>query len=271
MEGHQSIVIAVFSTSSGIGKTITAINLAAEFAKDGYQACLVDLDLQFGDVMSYLKLSSGVTLADAQNALLRAPENFRIADFLTEYRHEDVSFSVLPPPRDVYDAYTIKVSTIENIIYQLSGFNFIILDLPAVFSALNLAMLDLSTIINFIGVMDFLPAVKNYKIGYDTLLRFGYEEQKVRLVENRSDSQKFIRSRDVERLLGTRFYHRLPNDFPAVSKSIREGRPLMFAAPQSALTRSYWDLVGLYTGRPKSAKRPYEQKEPGAFMRFFGM
>ena len=271
MEGHQSVIIAVFSTSSGIGKTLTAINLAAGFAKEGYETCLVDLDLQFGDVMSYLKLTSEYTLAEAQIALTTEPDHYDMEDYLVKYSHEGVSFSVLPPPRQIDDAYLVDVAVVEDIIRRLSHFNFIVLDLTAVFSTLNLAMLDMCTIINYIGVMDFLPAVKNYKVGYDTLLRFEYEESKICLIENRSDSEKFIYSGDVERLVGEKFYHRLPNDFPAVNKSIQTGQPLMFAAPLSPLTQSYWQLVGRYTNRRTPTTRSIqEEKSPGAFSWLLG-
>ena len=231
---RSSIIISVFSTTPGIGKTVTAINLAAGIAHDGYSVCLVDLDLQFGDVTNYLQIASNKTLAGAQRMFKADPENFDIRNFLVEYRTGYYDFSVLPAPIYVSDAYQIDVMTVEYIIStQLSYFDFIILDLNSVFSSLNLAMLDLSTIINYLGVIDFLPTLKNFKIGYDTLRRFEYEEQKIRLVENRSDSQKLIQTSDAERLLGTHFYHRLPNDFPAATKSIQEGRPLMFAAPDS--------------------------------------
>ena len=250
MERHSSVVIAVFSTSSGIGKTLTAINLAAGFAKEGYHTCLVDLDLQFGDVMSYLHLSSKLTLFDAQKAVLERPEDFDVMEYLTEYRWGNVAFSVLPPPHHIEEAYQVDIAGVEQIIHQLSWFNFIILDLTAVFSALNLAMLDMSTVINYIGVIDFLPAVKNYKIGYDTLLRFEYEESKIRLIESRADSQRIVRYRDVEQLLGERFYYRIPNDFPSASSSIRMGKPLMFSASGSELDESYQELVRKYTNRP---------------------
>ena len=246
---RSSIIISVFSTTPGIGKTVTAINLAAGLAKDGYRVCLVDLDLQFGDVMNYLKISSSFTVAKAQRAMLANPDSFDIKDYLVNYSYSSLNFSILPPPQFIYDAYQIDVLAIESIIKSLTYFDFVVLDLNSVFSSLNLAMLDISTVINFLGVIDFLPALKNFKIGYDTLIRFEYEESKIRLVENRADSQKLIDGKDVERLLGEPFYHRLPNDFPSVSKSINEGRPLMFAAPDSALTKSFFQLTGKYTNR----------------------
>ena len=249
MDGHRSIIIAVFSTSAGCGKTLTAINLAAGLAKEGYQTCLVDLDLQFGDVMGYLDMVSDVTLSDAQAALERDAASFRVEDYLTEYSCGGVSFSILPPPKEINDAYLVNVDTVAEIIQRMDSFNFIVLDLTSVFSTLNLVMLDMSTIINFIGVADFLPSIKNFKVGYDTLLRFEYEERKMCLVENRADDDRYISYRDVEKLLGAQFFHRLPVDSQAITQSIRLGRPLMFSAPLSPLTQSYWQLVGRYTNR----------------------
>lgn len=260
---RTSVIISVFSTSPGIGKTVVAINLAAGLAKEGYKVCLADLDLQFGDVLNYLKLTSSHTIAGAQRALLDHPENFRVNDFLINYSHADVNFSILPAPLYIYDAYQTDVNVLSEIIRRMNYFDFVILDLNSMFSALNLAMLDMSTIINYIGVIDFLPALKNYKIGYDTLLRFEYEESKIRLIENRADSQKLINGKDVERLLGEPFYHKLPNDYPAVNKSINAGQPLMFAAPDSRLTKSFYDLVGRYTNRQPTIAPPEIKTESG--------
>ena len=265
---RSSIIISVFSTTPGIGKTITAINLAAGLATEGYRVCLIDLDLQFGDVMNYLQITSNYTIAKAQRKFQSNPDNFNVTDFLVEYRYDSLNFSILPPPKYVYDAYQIDVAAIEIMIKQLTYFDFLVLDLSSVFSSLNLAMLDISTIINYVGVVDFLPALKNFKIGYDTLIRFEYEESKIRLIENRADSQKLIDGRDVERLLGEPFYHRLPNDFPAVSKSINKGQPLMFAAPDSRLTDSFLQLTGKYTNRQAPVIPDVKKSTGNSFLKY---
>ncbi len=276
-EGRSSIIISIFSTSSGIGKTITAINLAAGLTNEGYAVCLVDLDLQFGDIVKYLKLEPKYTIADANADFKNDAANFDVNNYLTDYHYVgdngEIKFSVLAPPRMIYDAYRIEVDVVESLIQQLDFFDFIVLDLSAVFSTLNVAMLDMSTIINFLGVIDFLPSVKNFKIGYDTLIRFEYEESKIRLVENRANSQKLIDGHDVERLLGETFFHRLPNDFPSVNKSILEGCPLMFAAPTSSLTKSFKELSGEYTGRIShlAAEPPAPETNHGLFSKFLNM
>ena len=262
-DGRGNIVVSIFGTSSGIGKTVTAINLAAGLNSDGYSVCLVDLDLQFGDIAAYLKLDPKYTITSAH--LQKDNENFNIVDYLTDYRYKssigEVNFSVLASPKMIFDAYIIDVEFIERIVRQLYEFDFVILDLNSVFSALNLAMLDLSTVINFIGVIDYLPSVKNFKIGYDTLIRFEYEDSKIWLIENRADAEKLIHAADIQKIVGVDFFHNLPNDYNSVKKSILEGCPLMFSAPTSPLTKSFKDLADKYTRRQKGIDENAETSE----------
>ncbi|MBE8953989.1 MAG: AAA family ATPase, partial [Quinella sp. 1Q7] len=106
---RSSVIISVFSTTPGIGKTIIAINLAAGLAHEGYKVCLADLDLQFGDVLNYLKLTSTNTVAGAQRAMLDHPETFNVRDYLIDYSNAGVKFSILPAPLYVFDAYQTDV------------------------------------------------------------------------------------------------------------------------------------------------------------------
>ena len=118
---RNSVIISVFSTTPGIGKTIIAINLAAGLAHAGYKVCLADLDLQFGDVLNYLKLNSTSTVAGAQRALLDNPSTFHIRDFLIDYTQGDVTFSILPAPLYIYDAYQTDVQLITDMICLTSA------------------------------------------------------------------------------------------------------------------------------------------------------
>lgn len=247
---RKNVIISVFSTTPGVGKTLTSINLSAGLAYDGYKVCLLDLDLQFGDVMNYLRLNSDRTIARAQRVFKNFSSTFNIRDFLVRYSYKQLNFYILPAPRLVHDSYQIEVATVMQFVDKyLQDFDFIVLDLNPMFSSLNLAMLDLSTLITYVGTIDFLPALKNFKVGYDALIRFEYEEQKIRLIENRAGSQKVIKSEDVERLLGGTFYHRLPNDFISANKSIEEGVPLMFSSPTSELSKSFLELASRYTNK----------------------
>jgi len=271
---RNGVVITFFSTASAVGKTLIACNMASEIARNA-TVCLVDLDLQFGDVANYLQLQDEYTIADVERDMNVQGDSCDVAPFLTLYEHDQVAFYCLTSPKDVAEAYNIKTKTVQQIIRQLqSMFDYIIIDTTSMFSELNLAMLDMSTIVNFLGIVDFIPTIKNMKIGSDTLKRLGYDAQKIRLVLNRSDSKTNISMDDVEKVLGQSFYHILPNDFRAASQSIQDGVPLVLSSTDTRLAASLRELVDLYTdGRfrrnGRQARRDAEVSH-SLFGRLFG-
>ena len=249
-EMRSGIVITVFSTASAVGKTLVSINLAAELARLGYRVCLADLDIQFGDVCNYLQLAPEKTLYDAQKALKDDMEQFTPLPYLTKYTHGDVSFSVLPAPVELDEAYNIVPENVKYILEQLqTHFDYLVLDTTATFSGMNLLLMDLSTIITFLGIVDFIPTIKNMKIGCDMLRQIGFEQTRFHLVLNRSNSKTRIELADVEQLLESPFYHVLPNNFASAIDSIHTGVPLVLADSLDDLGDSLRRLVAKYTNR----------------------
>ena len=95
MVGRKGTIITVFSTAYAVGKTLIAINMAAELAKSRHTVCLIDLDLQFGDVASALKLTPEKTIADAERSMREYPDDTVAAEYLTPFSSGGVSFDVL--------------------------------------------------------------------------------------------------------------------------------------------------------------------------------
>ena len=71
-------VFTFFSTASAVGKTLLSCNMASELARQRKRVCLVDFDLQFGDVCNYLQLLPQRTLADVQQTMLMQGENCHV-------------------------------------------------------------------------------------------------------------------------------------------------------------------------------------------------
>lgn len=111
------------------------------------------------------------------------------------------------------EAYNMETPIIRALVQQLQlEYDYVIVDTTSTFSALNLAMMDLSTIINFVGIVDFIPTIKNMKRGSDTLKELGYDDSKIRYILNRSNAKTRIDVEDVESILGKHFDYVLPND-----------------------------------------------------------
>lgn len=244
----NGVVMTFFSTASAVGKTLISCNMASELARQGRRVCLIDFDLQFGDVCNYLQLLPENTMADVQKALTVQGNACHVEEFLTPYGYNDTVFYVLAAPKKLEEAYNIKKDYAVQAVKQLQAkFDYVIVDTTSMFSVLNLALLDLSTIVTFLGIVDFIPTIKNMKIGSDTLNDLNYDKNKIRLVLNRSNAKTRISIDDVERLLGEKFYHILPNDFRAASQSIKEGIPLVLKNDTTALSEALCDLVARYT------------------------
>ena len=248
-DGRSGVIITYFSTASAVGKTILSINMASELARIGYDVCLLDADIQFGDAEDYLALNPTYDLADAHQALKDDPEA-NIEQYLTIYNYRSINFHILPSPKDLTLAYNIEPEMVGKIVEKLQRrFDFVIIDTTSMFSSLNMILLDMSTIVPFLGIVDFIPTIKNMKIGLETLRSLNSDENKLRLVLNRSDSKTKIGRRDVENLLGESFYHILPNDYKAASQSIKTAVPLVLSGAKSDLATSLRELVALYTNR----------------------
>ncbi|MBP7250400.1 MAG: AAA family ATPase [Selenomonas sp.] len=244
-------VITFFSTASAVGKTLLSCNMASELARQGARVALVDFDLQFGDICNYLHLEPQQTVADAERSVELMGDAFDVREFLTPYRYGGVEFAVLAAPKQLSEAYNLRTPILRQLIERLRVlYDYVILDTTSMFSELNVAMLDLSTIVTFLGVVDFIPTIKNMKIGSETLKTLGYQE-KIRLVLNRSNAKTHISLDDVESILGQPFYHILPNDFQAASQSIRDGVPLVLKSRHTDLSEALRDLVARYTNRPQ--------------------
>ena len=208
------------------------------------------LDLQFGDICNYLHLSPDQTIADAQESMKRMGSAFDIRECLTPYMYEDTVFQVLAAPHGLDEAYNIETDSVKKIINELRMiYNYVIIDTTSMFSNVNMMLLNLSTIVTFLGVVDFIPTIKNMKIGATLLSQLNYKD-KVRLVLNRSNAKTRIGMDDVEKLLGQEFYHILPNDFKSATRSIQDGVPLVLADRRTELSRALRDLVSRYTNRP---------------------
>ena len=229
-------VFTMSSATGGCGKTFLATNLAYMLAHyTGKQACVVDLDLQFGEVSTALRLRPKYTIFDALEKADNedADLDAHIEDYLVQ--HES-GFSVLAAPRDPGEADRIEPADVARIIRAIRNrFDYVIVDTPAALTEVVLAAFDMSDVVYTMATLD-LPSVRNMGVFLGTLDRLKISSENVRLILNKAEHDVGIDVGQVTKLFPQGFKAVLPYA-KEVSRSINVGMPVMAASPGSEISQ----------------------------------
>jgi pilus assembly protein CpaE len=233
--GELGKVITVFSTKGGAGKSVLATNLGVLLAKRTTRpVVLIDADLQFGDISVMLKLAPHHTVVDAVASLDRLDTSL-LQNLLT--RHEPSGMYILAAPLEPQYADQISAQEMVQILELLRRFAaYVIIDTPAHFNDVVLAMIEQSDDVLLIAGMD-IPNIKNVKIGLQTLRLLNTPTEKLHLVLNRANSKVKLDVGEVERTLQIRAEALIPSDV-VVPQSVNKGAPLVLDAPRSGVARA---------------------------------
>jgi pilus assembly protein CpaE len=230
--GPTGVVVAVFSTKGGTGKTFLACNLAAALAeRSGSQVGLLDLDHDLGDVFAYFgaepsrTLQELLTLDDGADAEAVAQLGTPLAKGIT-------GFGSRPDPR----AEPIPAAPIARMLSKLKdAFPFSVVDATSEYSDHVLAALDLSDAICLVTGLDAI-GVRHMSIAMQTLQNLGVGRDRLHFVVNRADSKVDLTIQDIERLLEIRVDSRIPSS-PLVPRSINQGKLLWFDKRRSDVSK----------------------------------
>jgi len=234
-EKKESRVITLFSTKGGVGKTVIATNLAVYWALQNKNVCLVDLDLQFGDVGLMLKIEPRRNILDALQAGSRLDKEM-ISNLLLQHDESGLRVLLAPVKPDV--TRTIEPRQIANILHLLRELaDIVIVDMPSSFDQTALEVIDASDKIMMITSMD-LPSIKSSKVAYGLLEILNMPPEKVELVLNRADTKVGLELEEIERSVGKDISWAIPSD-RAVPRSINLGVPFIVNAPRSDVSKSF--------------------------------
>ena len=149
-EAVKGAVFTFFSTASAVGKTVLAVNYAADLAERGYKVCLADLDLQFGDVCNYLGITPTQTFFNYYD---QEEDKRDTAAFITEAQF---GFDVLAAPLEVDEGFVIDAETILQAINQLrDDYDYVLLDTTTGFTNISMAILEQTDVLYLPCVVDF--------------------------------------------------------------------------------------------------------------------
>ncbi len=252
-------VITTFSNKGGIGKTAIATNLAVELANmTKERVALIDLNMQMGDVTTFLDLNPSFDTSYVINNLERIDEGFLLS---TLEKYGNSSLYVLADPPDLEQAEVITSDNITTLINVLRNvFSYIIIDTTASFDGKTITALDNSDLVLLISIIN-LPSVRNCQRCFDLFKRLGYTKDKIKIIINRYMENDEIKVEDVEEVLGHPVYFKIPNNYFTIINSINKGLPVCEINPHSNIAKSFKELAALlsdnftYTNTQKPQKR----------------
>jgi pilus assembly protein CpaE len=228
-------VIAVVSASGGSGKTFLATNLAYHLVSAQKRTCLIDLDLQFGELSTALRLKPRHTIHDLLTA---EAEDEDLAGRLDEYveRHES-GIRVLAAPDDPEQADSIEAFHVAAVIEAArSKFEYVVVDTPTALSEGVLVALEHADQIFCLATLD-LPSVRNLGIMLATLKKLKVPVERVTLLLNKVEPDVGIDVARVEQYFPQGFSMIIPYG-REVNRSLNMGQPVLAYAPRGEVSKA---------------------------------
>ncbi len=246
-------VVTVFSPKGGTGKTVMATNVAVALNEDGARrVCLIDLDLEFGDVAISLGLPPTRSLIDAVSPDPKLSEEEQLEALVTPWQPQ---LDCVLAPVSPGDAEKISTAVVAELIGKLrSRYDYVVIDTPAQFSEQVLEALDASDHHVLITTPE-IPALKNLRLTLDMLDLLAYRHAARSIVLNRCDPKSGLSAADAATAIGCEITALVPAS-PAVSASINAGEPISLREPNHEVSGAIRDFAQRWiTGVPETAVR----------------
>jgi pilus assembly protein CpaE len=260
-EDHQ--VIAIFSPKGGSGRTTIATNLALALHNEtGSRVCLVDANLQFGDVGVLLNLNP--KNRSVMDAMESGDPDGDLIDSVVINHSTGIRVLLAPPSPEGADLVT--PAYLRKIVDHLKKtHDYVVVDLPSGLTDHSLTVMDAADTILVIAALE-ITTIKNVRLFLEVADQLEYDRSKVRLVINRSDSAQGIRIGDVEASIRRPIDGTIVSDGRLAVLAVNRGVPFVVSHPEATLSRDIVKLARTVAGEPSHARTEKPAKR-GLFAR----
>jgi pilus assembly protein CpaE len=238
-------VVAVFSPKGGSGRTTIATNLAVALHREtGARVALVDANLQFGDVGVLLNLNpKNRSIIDAVES--GDPDSDIIESVLV---HHSTGIRVLLGPPAPEAADLVTAANLKKILEELKvHHDYVVVDLPSGLTEHSLGVMDFADDILVIAALE-ITTIKNVRLFLEVAEQLEYDQSKIRLVINRSDTAQGIRIGDVEASIRRPIDGTIVSDGRLAVLAVNRGVPFVVSHPEAALSRDIAKLARTVAG-----------------------
>lgn len=244
--GHAKVV-SVIKSLGGVGATSLLSQLAVKFAqreaKHGREACLIDLDVQFGDAAFQLGLPSKLSLADLIEAGSRLDADLLRAT--TTVHSSGLHVIAAPPSMMPLESLTSE-QLLEIVELAAREFGTVFVDLPTNWTNWSLSLLARSDLVLLVTQMS-IPSLNRARRQIELLRSQDLHLLDIRIVVNRLEGRlsRTFRLSDVREALGKDVSYTVANEHAIMRAAIDRGVPIEEIKRKSALGK---DLDALDDG-----------------------
>jgi pilus assembly protein CpaE len=238
-------VLTVFSTKGGVGKSLVATNVAAAMSGQGHRVCLVDLDVNSGDVAIMLQLSPVRTINDL--VAFRGQVDAEALESILTTHSDRLSVVAAPVRLDSPDHATAE--DVGAMLETLKAmFDFVVVDTSGSFDDNALAALDRSDTIVLVGTLD-IPALKALKLATGTLELLNFDRGTWKFVLNRADAKVGLTTAEFESTLGLKTDATLVSSREVLT-AVNRGEALVHAYPNHPNSKALTDFAATLSPAP---------------------
>lgn len=258
----QGKVLVLFGCRGGAGTTTLAVNTAGAIARSGKSVCIVDLDLQLGDVFVALDLQPETSLS----ALAREASTIDASALKRRLARHDSGIYALTQtghPGDVDPQLAERLPALMSTLTD--HFDYVIIDGVRDFGDYALAALDMADQVALVLAQD-VASVRRAARAVTLFRRLGYNDAKLRIVLNRATRRARVGEPEVVRALGLPVAARVRNDFKRAASALDDGALIVDIARGTGLA----DDVGALAATLRAGADPNAVVAPRARTGLFG-
>ncbi|WP_322919540.1 AAA family ATPase [Nocardioides renjunii] len=255
-------VLTVFATKGGVGKSLVATNTAAALADLGHNVCLVDLDVNNGDVAIMLQSTPHRTVADL--VAFNGDIDKSAAETLLTPHSPGLSIVAAPVHLDSPDKATAEdVGKLLDTLQLM--FDFVVVDTSGSFDDFALTALDHSATIVLVATLD-IPSLKGLKLATGTLDLLNFPRETWKFVLNRADAKVGLSVDEFESTVGLKADHSLESAREVLA-CVNRGEAIVRAHPGHANSKAFKalaaSLAAALSPKVPSQGTPEGRKSPG--------
>lgn len=239
-------MITVVHGSGGSGATSVITHLAAAMAQGDRKVCVIDLDVQCGEVGSYLGRSPKVTVADLLEAGDRLDREFLRRALIDSGR----GFSLIAAPGVIMPLENVDVDQVLRLLRLVRDeFDYVLVDLPADWTSWALSVAVGSHDVLMITDLS-IAGLRQAKRRIELLRSVGLPAERLAVVINRVERKLFkaVGISEVREALNCEVKATLAAEGQAIASAQDQGLLITEVSPKCRFGVNVRALAGLLTG-----------------------